>query len=133
MKKSKKPLQTNHLFSILHNMRKKLKLAIMAAAFFGGCVFVSSALADEPISFYQTILTPTTLGSQDSMPFDFSGSDDSPIESSVVFSATPSFSPTPAPEPSTIGLFAAGILLFSVGARIKRGSPLMQTGKSKMP
>ena len=129
----KKSLQTNCLLSMLEAMRKKLKLAIMAAAFFRSVAFVSSALADEPISFYQTILTPTTLGSQDSMPFDFSGSDDSPIGSSVVFSATPSFSPTPAPEPSTIGLFAAGILVFSLGARIKRGSPLMQTRKSKMP
>jgi hypothetical protein len=94
-------------------MRKKLKLAIIAAAFFGGCAFVSSALADEPISFYQTILTPTTLGSQDSMPFDFSGSDDSSIVGDSAFSASPSFSIEPAPEPSTFALASMAIGLLA--------------------
>jgi hypothetical protein len=112
VKKSKKPLQTNRFFSILHAMRNKLKLTIIAAAFFGSVTFVSTTQADEQILADQTILTPTTIGDSDSMPIDFSGSDDSPVVGDSVFSASPSFSPEPAPEPSTfaLGSMAIGLL-----------------------
>jgi hypothetical protein len=120
MKKSKKPLQTNRIFSILHAMRKRLRLAIIAAAFFGSITFVSTTQADEQIAADQIILTPTTIGDSDSMPIDFSGSDDSPVVGDSVFSASPSFSPEPAPEPSTFALVSMAIGLLAAVRFVRR-------------
>jgi hypothetical protein len=121
MKISKKLLQTNCLFSSLHAMRKKLRLAIITAAFFGGFALLPVARADEQLTPAQTALSNTTISGGDIPPLM-----DSPDLSSIVSAPSPSFSPTPAPEPSTIGLFAVGILTLIAFARSKR--PNQQAG-----
>jgi hypothetical protein len=127
MKISKKLLQTNCLFSSLHAMRKKLRLAIITAAFFGGFALLPVARADEQLTPAQTALSNTTISGGDIPPLmDSSDSSDSPDLSSIVSAPSPSFSPTPAPEPSTIGLFAVGILTLIAFARSKR--PNQQAG-----
>jgi len=120
MNNSKKLLQTNGLSPTLFPMRKKLGLAIIAAIAFFATVCVPSARADEKLTPDQTALSPTTLSGGDiPNPIDYSdpSADNSIVVAPSTFSA--SFSPEPVPEPSTIGLFATGILacLMVVGTR----------------
>jgi hypothetical protein len=117
-------LQRNGLFFRLFPMRKKLGLAIIATIVFSATACVSGARADEKMSMIQTELSNTTISGGDVTLYNPGDSSDSPMltDSSTFAPSTfsESFSPSPVPEPSTIGLFAAGILTLTAFAGSKR-------------
>jgi preprotein translocase subunit SecG len=109
-------------------MRKKLNRAtiILAIAFIANA-FVTAAYADEKFSSFDTALTSTTLSGGDIPWYNPGDSSDSSIltdSSALAPSAfSVSFSPSPVPEPTTMGLFAVGILILGIFAKAKRRLP----------
>ena len=122
---SNKHLPKRGVFSILLPMRKKLNRAtiILAIAFIANA-FVTAAYADEKFSSFDTALTSTTLSGGDIPwynPGDSSILTDSSALAPSAFSVL--FSPSPVPEPTTMGLFAVGILTLGIFAKAKRCLP----------
>jgi PEP-CTERM motif len=101
-------------------MRKK-SILILAVALFA---IASSVRADEKMNSLQTALSSTTISGYDTVSF--ASSDSSILMDSSTFAPSEfsaSFSPSPAPEPSTIGLFSIGLLALIIFVRVNRGSP----------
>jgi hypothetical protein len=119
-------LQRNGLFLMIQFMGKLGAATIALAIAFIVNVSVTAAYADEHISSSQTVLTSTTISGDDAFSSASSDSSDSFFltDSSTFAPATQSesFSPLIIPEPSTIGLFTAGVLTLAVFVRSKRRS-----------
>jgi hypothetical protein len=97
---------------------------ILAVALFA---IASSVRADEKTTQIQTALSSTTVSGYDTASITWSGSSDSStLMDSSTFApsaSSASFSPSSAPEPSTIGLFSIGVLALIMFARFDRCSP----------
>ena len=97
-------------------MRKKIRLAIVAAVAFFGIVCAPSGRADEKFTPFQTEVSSTIV----------SGGDITILTDSSLgnIGVAPSgFSVSPVPEPSVVGFFALGILALIILAKFKRRSP----------
>lgn len=120
---TKKALRWQMLSFNLGFVRTLRKALIVLAVAFSGAV-VPAAFADEHPSALQTALTSTTVSGGDIPPdFGLTGVSDSPpvVGTSDDFAApSVSFSPSSVPEPSSIGLFATGILALTTFANFQR-------------
>jgi hypothetical protein len=104
-------------------MKKKLQLALIATVVISAMTYVPNARAQDKMTQDNTALSNTTISGGD-IPMYNTGDSSIVTDSSTLAPSTlsESFSPSPVPEPSTIGLFAAGVLTLVVFARSKRRS-----------